>query len=169
MSRDYEAYLTPSGLIVGMAIHDLFSGFVILASKRESSSKTLLWKVSLLTGISVLLFIVCQILVIDYYVSPYMVPNYYLGLIIFLNYVFNMVVTICISFVIVVRIKIFFGGKSRITYFMYAMAAITIVMKFLGNGIGAKVAYDAMTLRIPNPTQNSLYTVSVYLTRLLLL
>ncbi|KAJ3345496.1 hypothetical protein HDU91_007333, partial [Kappamyces sp. JEL0680] len=155
--RVLNAFVTPSGLILGLSLQPLFSSFLILLNKA-AVARTTLWRLSLVAFLCVLSFVFWQVIVLDLQASPYPQSTHWLGVVLFGNYLTNQLATISIASLLVSRVRIFYGSSSRFAMFMTLFACLVVLAKACGNGIGLKVSVDSYFSRPYDYRDNALYT-----------
>lgn len=155
--RDYNGYLTSSGIMLGMALHNLATAMFILLIKAKLAYKTALWNIAMFAWLSLTGFVVLQIIAIDYISSPYLTGDNFLGTIFLLNYSFNFLTTIFVTSLIVIRIRLFYG-KSAFSTTMYVMGFLTILGKGAGNAIGVFVSIRFIMQLYGTPVQDPYYS-----------
>ncbi|KAJ3275591.1 hypothetical protein HDV01_007594 [Terramyces sp. JEL0728] len=156
MTREYNSYLSTSGVMLGMGLHNLASAAYILIAKASVARKTVLWVLGLFAFLSLSGFLGLQVLTIDYISSPYLEGPDFLGKLFFYNYLLNLLTTICITSLVVIRVRLFFGN-SPFTYLMYVMGFFTIVGKGMGNAVGMYTSSRFISGEYNNPTADPLY------------
>jgi hypothetical protein len=149
MSRAYSAYLAPTGVILGLALHDVFGSMLFLIGIQNK--KTAMWRVSLIAWVLVFLFVLAQLISIDYIASPYMTFNGYGGYLFVANYITNFLATIMITTLFLMRIRMFYGKKSKFYHSMIFVGIIVILAKGAGNAIGATISYEYAIGVSPDP------------------
>ncbi|KAJ3269015.1 hypothetical protein HDV01_001942 [Terramyces sp. JEL0728] len=155
--RPFVAYTVPACLFVGFAIHDLFSSFILLLMKYKTAGNTILWKIAFATCMLLFVFVVFQIMVLDFFASPYNVTNQYIGFIIGMNYLLAWLVTVGVSFMLVVRIKLFYGKTSMLFKLMTIYGGVVVVLKAVGESIGLYVCYRVAIGKYVIPNYDPLY------------
>ncbi|KAJ3321312.1 hypothetical protein HDV06_004416 [Boothiomyces sp. JEL0866] len=156
MTRDYNAYLSTSGVMLGMGLHNLASAAYILIAKASVARKTVLWILGLFAFLSLSGFLGLQVFTIDYISSPYLEGPDFLGKLFFFNYLLNLLTTIFITSLVVVRVRLFFGN-SPFTYLMYVMGFFTVIGKGCGNAVGMYTSARFINGEYRSPPDDPLY------------
>ncbi|KAJ3253055.1 hypothetical protein HK103_001017 [Boothiomyces macroporosus] len=156
--RDYNAYIIPSCVFVGFAIHDLFIAILLLGAKARKAGSTILWKVALITWILILAFVVCQVVVLDYYASPYYTTISFVAFMVGINYVTHFLATIGITAMMVVRVRLFYGAKSSFYRLMAVFGVLVVLFKGIACTIGTLVCLHVSNGDYAHFTYDPLYT-----------
>ncbi|KAJ3269016.1 hypothetical protein HDV01_001943 [Terramyces sp. JEL0728] len=156
--RDYNAYIIPSCVFVGFAIHDLFIAILLLGSKARKASDTILWKLALLTWLLILVFVFFQVVVLDFYASPYYVSLSFLAFIVGANYLAHFLATIGITLMMVVRVRLFYGAKSAFYRLMAVFGVLVVLFKGAACTIGTLVCLHVSNGDYAHFTYDPLYT-----------
>ncbi|KAJ3360104.1 hypothetical protein HDU91_004707, partial [Kappamyces sp. JEL0680] len=153
--RDYNAYLTPSGIFTGMALYELFSAWLLLF--RIPNKNTGLWKMSLVTSLLMIFIVVVDMVALDYLSSPYVSPSWFIGTCFVAAYFFNIFGTVLLAVMFLMRIKIFYGVKSNFYKSMMALSIVMIAVKGAGDALGVYVSYSFANGSYSSPVSHPLY------------
>jgi hypothetical protein len=140
-TRSLLAYVVPASLLIGAAISELASSFLLLAQKA-STGQTTIWRVSVLTWAILAFYSLVQFVTVDYINSPYPVPVplVFLGVLTTISYTINALTTIGITTLLVLRIRIFFGEGSMFYTGMLSAAVFVVLLKTGSSILGVYVS-----------------------------
>lgn len=141
--RQDTAYFTPSAVIIGLGLHDLFSSLYLLASKTRSSS-TPIWRIAVISWIALFAFVTSQLAILDYVTVPYPTPPYFGGLMQILNYSLDFMVGFGVGVMLLIRIQIVYGFRSWFFLLMFIMFLGMMSFKGLGNAYGCIVGLNVI-------------------------
>ncbi|KAI8895366.1 hypothetical protein BC833DRAFT_601470 [Globomyces pollinis-pini] len=145
--RTPTAFLTPATLLLGLAISESIASASLLITKASDASKTILWKVAILSWLIIAMFIVFQIVVIDFLASPYSVPTWWFGFMQFMNYLSDYLATCAVGIIVLIRTRVVYGNTSRIYISLIILAVLVLIFKGIGIGHALIVSYDVWTLK----------------------
>ncbi|KAJ3334684.1 hypothetical protein HDU91_002599 [Kappamyces sp. JEL0680] len=152
--RDYQAYGTPSGIILGMGLRYLWRT-VLLLIQKSNTRHTILYQLSCLACFLVSVMSAVQIVLLDFFSSPYYLD--YSGYLLVVGYALNALSTILISILMLYRILVVYGLSHKLTWSMFALAVVVVAGKIIGNFYGIATAWRFQTGQYSSPTQDPLF------------
>ncbi|KAI8895367.1 hypothetical protein BC833DRAFT_601473 [Globomyces pollinis-pini] len=160
--RNPEAFLTPSTLLLGIGLSEQIASFSLLLMKGSSASKTLIWRTAAVSWCFISVFLIFQVIVIDYLASPYIVPNWWIGFIQMMNYLMDILATIAVSVILLLRMRVFYGKRSKMYIIMVLFGFLLLLTKGIGIFYAILVSYDVMTLKIIDYNKNPNFSYVFY-------
>ncbi|KAJ3272509.1 hypothetical protein HDV01_005460 [Terramyces sp. JEL0728] len=160
--RQDNAYVTPSAVILGLAVHELVGALYLLVTKYRTAKMTPIWLVAAVTFVFLVLFVTFQIAVLDFITAPYPSPTWYFGVLILLNYLFNLCCTFGVGIMLLIRLRAFYGGSSVFQIAVF-IALFVFSFKTLGNAYGIVNAKDIFNLQFLNYYDDPVYKLYTFL------
>ena len=144
LERQQGGYVTASAFVLGVGLHSCFSCCYLLYSKAATAKNGWIWKLSAATLCSTFLFLLLQMIVLDFMTSPYACPDYFVGLIELLNYLMHFISAVGITTVIIIRLTVFYAKDSYLLITMYVLAGLITVTKLVGDSLGILTSISIM-------------------------
>ena len=142
--RQPGGYVTASAVALGAGLHCCVSCFYLLATK--STLRNWSWKISVGALISVMLYILLQMLLLDFMNKSYVAPSYYFGLIQVSNYAIHCLAAIGITGVLITRLTVFYDTDSRLMNTMYILGGMVALSKLVYDAFGVMIGISLMKL-----------------------
>lgn len=150
--REFRAYLIPSAIFTGLAVHELFGAFCLLMAIKAKRSTV--WLGSFVVYLLVSTAVVLNFIILDYFASPYTQTLNLVGNLMTTAYCTNLISSVAIVTLFLTRIKLFFGHRSLFFRLMLVLGVWVVIVKAAGDYNGAKVSRALALGLIRTPNQH---------------
>ncbi|KAI8895368.1 hypothetical protein BC833DRAFT_601474 [Globomyces pollinis-pini] len=152
--RSPTAFLTPATLLLGLAISENVSSLNLIISKWINASNTNIWRVSVICWFIVSIFLIFQIIILDFLSSPYVVPDWWIGFMHMMNYLLDYFATVAVGIILMIRMRVFYGTRSKAFITMIVLSFLLLLFKGIGIYYGITVSLSIMNLTYLNYTDH---------------
>lgn len=109
LMRQYNAFCTPAGIFLGMALWDIMRSLYLLMSKSSTAYKTAIWRAATATWVCLALFYLFQFMLLDFLANPYGISSTFFGYLLMLNFFLFYWTSFGIALMDMIRIRIFYA------------------------------------------------------------